>query len=78
MRLLLLLAILICDVEAVKTRFRSLKCVSLNESIVFHNCFLKPYNRNHTTMNFAFTHKLPFEAPLKVSVIETKVFLAEI
>lgn len=68
MELLVFTTSLIFDSEALTSRFKSIKCVSLNESVIFHNCFVKPYSRNYTTLNFAFTHKLSFEAPLKVSI----------
>lgn len=71
MKLVTLVA-LICGVEALTSRFKSLKCISLNESVVFNNCYIRPYSRNYSTMNFAFTHKLAFEAPLKVSVQKTE------
>lgn len=67
MKLLLMLVAVICGVESLTSRFRSLNCTSLNESIVFQNCYIKPYSRNYSTVNFAFTHKLPFVAPLKVN-----------
>lgn len=68
MRLLIFATLLVCDMEALTSRFKSVKCVSLNESIIFHNCYLRPYSRNYSTVNFAFTHELPFVSPLMASI----------
>lgn len=79
MRLFILIITLIIisyfcyGMEALLTsRFKRIKCVSLNDSIIFHNCFIRPYSRNYSTVNFAFTHKLPIEAPLNVSAGDIK------
>lgn len=51
---------------AMKTRFRALKCSSLNESLASMTCFLKAYSRNYVTVNYVETRKVIYDKPIEV------------
>lgn len=68
MRLLLSLAIAVAATDALmRTRFRALKCSSLNESLASMTCYLKPYSRNYVTINYVETRKVLYKKPIEVS-----------
>lgn len=67
MKLLFSLVIFVATTEAfMRTRFRALKCSSLNESLASIKCFLKPYSRDYVSMNYVETRKVQYEKPIEV------------
>lgn len=51
----------------IRSRFRSIKCTPLNETIAsFNYCFLKAYSRTYVTVNWGITRHYPFEKPQEV------------
>lgn len=51
-----------------KSRFKSVKCVSLNETVVeIRYCYLKAYSRTYVSFNYGETRKLSLEKPVEVS-----------
>lgn len=51
-----------------KSKFKSVKCVSLNETVAkIRYCYLKAYSRTYVSLNYGESRKLPLEKPVIVS-----------
>lgn len=71
------IALLLSSTAAImKTRFRSTKCFSFNESLVSFRCYLKAYSRNCVTLNYVEVSKVLYEKPIEV-VVECHIICVE-
>lgn len=63
----ILLNLLTSTCGVLKTRFKSVKCTVLNNTVMKNNyCYLKAYSRTYVTINWAETRFLPIGKPLNV------------
>lgn len=67
-QVLLLLSILALS-SGDKTRFRNVKCVPLNNTILkVRYCYIKAYSRNYASMNFGITRTIAAVKPHNVGI----------
>lgn len=57
-----------CSETTTKSKFKSVKCTSLNETVAkIRYCYLKAYSRSYVSLNYGESRMLPLEKPVKVS-----------